>query len=54
MNNCPEPHLIFAYLFLMKKVNLDIIFASKRIQCNIKFLGSMSEPFSKIYLMSDE
>ena len=38
----------------MKQVYLDIVYASKNIQCENLFRGSISEPFKKVSLLSDE
>ena len=43
---------MLAYLFLMKNVYFDKVYAAKNIQCKILFIGS--EPFYKVSLTSDE
>ena len=45
LNICSEPYLNVSLSFLMKKVYLDIVYASKNIQCKVLFRGNMSEPF---------
>ena len=45
--------LILTYLFVMRK-KIDIIYAQKNIKYDILLRGSMSEPFSKKNLISDE
>jgi hypothetical protein len=46
--------LISAYLFLIKKVYLDIVYASQNIQCKILFRGNICECLKKISSISDE
>ena len=38
----------------MKKLNLHIIYTSKKIQCKMLLKGSMCEPSKKNSLISDE
>ena len=54
LNICLKLYFHICLSFLTKKVNQDIVYASKNIQCKILFRGNMSEPFYKITSISDE
>ena len=54
LNICSLPYLNICLSIFDEQVNLDTSYASKNIQCKIVFKGNMSEPFSKISLISDE
>ena len=55
LNICSELYFnICLSFFDEKKVNLDIVYAPKNLQCKILFRGSMSESFKKNPSISDE